>query len=149
VAEGFACYFESPRDAQWSGIGAVNEDRLTGYRKLLKNRHPYCKIDMVVTDRIFRESRTHEERVDAYSVAWSLTHYLMNVTSTAWSNTTKSSPSSPTPQDARRRRTAKDLQLVFTAEQLRTMNIDWHLYMTRLRTDLEDLVPDVGRAGDG
>ena len=50
--EGLAAYFESPNDAAWAGIGAVNEERLGWYRALASDRE-HSNIDFTVSDQIF------------------------------------------------------------------------------------------------
>ncbi len=76
VHEGLATYFESPNDAVWAGIGAVNEQRLRWYRALESDR-VHSNINFVVGDRIFRQARTHQAALHGYGQSWALTHYLM------------------------------------------------------------------------
>ncbi len=76
VHEGLATYFETPGDAAWSGIGAVNEDRLKWYRALESDR-VHSNIDFIVGDQIFSFARTHGATLHGYGQAWALTHFLM------------------------------------------------------------------------
>ncbi|MGE0606211.1 MAG: DUF1570 domain-containing protein [Pirellulales bacterium] len=73
VHEGLATYFEAPADASWSGIGAVNERRLSLYKVL----EPLAKIDMLVGDQNFDFAGNHIAVEHGYSQAWSMTHFLM------------------------------------------------------------------------
>ncbi|MCH5376394.1 MAG: DUF1570 domain-containing protein, partial [Planctomycetes bacterium] len=74
--EGLATYFESPKDAAWSGIGAVNEERLESYRRLERNRMR-ASIDFTITDRIFDTAEELEHTLHGYGQSWALTHFLM------------------------------------------------------------------------
>lgn len=76
VHEGLATYFESPNDASWSGIGAVNQQRIDWYRGLEKDRE-HSNINFIVGDEIFDLARTHGAKLHAYGQAWALTHFLM------------------------------------------------------------------------
>jgi hypothetical protein len=63
--EGLATYFEAPKDAAWSGIGAVNEERLDMYRQLERSPGPrhhrlyHHRPDL----RHRRRARTHPARL--------------------------------------------------------------------------------------
>ena len=48
AAEGLATYFESPKNAAWSGIGAVNRDRLELYRHLARDTK-HSNIEFIVS----------------------------------------------------------------------------------------------------
>ncbi|MBN2475668.1 MAG: DUF1570 domain-containing protein [Pirellulales bacterium] len=76
AAEGLATYFESPKDAAWSGIGAVNRQRLKWYRELALDR-VHSDIDFIVSDQIFTLAAADVAVVHAYGQAWALTHFLM------------------------------------------------------------------------
>jgi hypothetical protein len=76
VHEGMATYFEAPRDATWSGIGAVNEERLDAYRESEKNRER-SNIDFIAGDQLFRSTDSHSDVLHAYGQAWALTHFLV------------------------------------------------------------------------
>jgi hypothetical protein len=77
VHEGLATFFESPDDASWSGIGAVNERRLDWFRGLASNQRQYSRVDFVVGDEIFDLAASHGSLLHAYGQSWALTHYLM------------------------------------------------------------------------
>lgn len=76
VHEGLATYFESPGDASWAGVGAVNSQRLTWYRALEPDRE-HSNIDFIVGDQIFDYAATHGAKLHGYGQAWALTHYLV------------------------------------------------------------------------
>lgn len=76
VHEGLATYFETPDDAAWSGIGAVNSDRLDLYRILERDR-VHSNIDFIVGDQIFDTAASIEGTLHGYGQAWALTHFLM------------------------------------------------------------------------
>lgn len=76
VHEGLATYFEAPGDAVWSGIGAVNADRLDWYRGLEPDRE-HSNIDFIVGDQIFDFAVSHGGKLHGYGQAWALTHFLL------------------------------------------------------------------------
>ncbi|WP_203329055.1 DUF1570 domain-containing protein [Candidatus Laterigemmans baculatus] len=75
--EGLAAYYESPSEATWAGIGAVNEQRLEYYRALAPDRE-HSNLEFIVTDRIFLQAANNEGTLHAYGQAWALTHFLMD-----------------------------------------------------------------------
>lgn len=76
AAEGLATYFESPEEAAWSGIGAVNKSRLKWYHGLAKDQE-HSNIDFIVSDKIFAHVANDGAMLHAYGQAWALTHFLM------------------------------------------------------------------------
>ncbi len=74
--EGLATYFETPNDASWSGIGAVNKQRLKLYKQLSADRE-HSNIPFVVTDNIFALASSDYGTLHGYGQAWALTHFLM------------------------------------------------------------------------
>lgn len=77
VHEGLATYFECPKDASWSGIGAVNEERLEWYRALERGQKEVSSLEWIVSDQIFDLAATHAGRLHAYGQAWALTHFML------------------------------------------------------------------------
>ena len=75
--EGLASYFESPKEATWAGIGAVNEQRL-GYYRILSLDPEHSSLEFVVTDGVFDQAGSHFSVLAAYGQAWALTHFLMD-----------------------------------------------------------------------
>jgi hypothetical protein len=76
VHEGLATYFESPGDAGWSGIGAVNERRLNWYRAYEADR-AHSNINFVVGNQVFDLAQSDGARLYAYAQSWALTHFLL------------------------------------------------------------------------
>lgn len=76
VHEGLAAYFESPNDGAWSGIGAVNEQRIKFYRALEPDR-AHSSLDFIVGDQIFDYARSLGATLHGYGQAWALTHFLI------------------------------------------------------------------------
>jgi hypothetical protein len=77
--EGLAQYFESPRNASWSGVGAINDESLEVYRKTSPQVISSGGISFVVSDGMFDSANRSntESIVSAYAHAWALTHFLM------------------------------------------------------------------------
>lgn len=75
--EGLASYYESPSEATWAGIGAVNSQRLAYYRALEPDRE-HSNIEFIVSDKIFDYTASQGAALAAYGQAWALTHYLMD-----------------------------------------------------------------------
>jgi hypothetical protein len=76
VHEGLATYFESPNNGAWSGIGAVNEQRLGLYRALERDRD-HSNIDFIVGDQIFDYAGSVGSFLHGYGQAWAFTHFLI------------------------------------------------------------------------
>ena len=77
VHEGLAQYFEAPKDATWSGVGAVNDSRLKYYRAL-RSDTAHSNIDFIVSDDIFDLAANHGSLLHAYGQAWALNHFLID-----------------------------------------------------------------------
>jgi hypothetical protein len=76
VREGLANYFEIPADATWSGVGAINDQRLALYRALEEDRS-HAGVDFIVGDQLFDYARTRNIEAQGYAQAWALTHFLL------------------------------------------------------------------------
>jgi hypothetical protein len=76
VHEGLATYFETPDGATWGGIGAVNESRLSLYRRLESDRM-HSNIGFIVGDQIFDYANSLGAKLHGYGQAWALTHFLL------------------------------------------------------------------------
>jgi hypothetical protein len=78
--EGLAAFFESPNDATWSGVGAINKLRLEWYRALADkfNDREHSNIDFVISDQIYSRAGSHASILHAYGQAWAITHFLMD-----------------------------------------------------------------------
>ena len=78
VHEGLAAYFECPSDAEWSGIGAVNPQRLEDYKLIHSLGSKFSSIDYVVGDAIFKRNNDPGLQYMAYGQAWAMTHFMMS-----------------------------------------------------------------------
>ena len=135
VREGLATYFEIPADANWAGIGAVNEQRLSLYRDLESDRE-HSNIDFIVGDQIFDYTNQIGSPLHGRAQAWALTHFLME-------NRIKEfvkfyEQLGDMPPDVRLN---PDLLTQLFTEQFgadrQSLDQDWRAYMRTLRTDLE------------
>src|SRR5262249_4413255 len=82
---GMASFFETPRGAFWSGVGAPSWVYLTQYKQwenAKKLEDPVKSLLNVVTDRYFREAETSKHKqttlMKARTMAWALNYYLMH-----------------------------------------------------------------------
>jgi hypothetical protein len=74
LSEGVAMYFETPdlkAERGWRGIGMVNQQRLTHWRKAHR-RDLLARV--IVDDQVFRDPET---ALDAYAEAWGLAFFLL------------------------------------------------------------------------
>ncbi|HVX10318.1 MAG TPA: DUF1570 domain-containing protein [Pirellulales bacterium] len=138
VHEGLAAYFESPNDGAWSGIGAVNEQRIRFYRALEGDR-AHSSLDFIVGDQIFDYARSVGATLHGYGQAWALTHFLIEKHFDDLMRFYKALGELPP-------------DINFTPEVLnalfnRTVGIDrqgieqeWRSYMRTLRTDTEEVL---------
>ena len=137
--EGLASYFESPKDARWAGIGAVNETRI-GYYRILALDPENSNIELVVTDRVFDEAGDHFSVLAAYGQAWALTHFLMNRHLGKLIEFYKKMAvdSFETKRDeAWREKTLSTFKDCFG--DLQKLDLEWRSYMRNLKTDEEIL----------
>lgn len=143
AAEGLATYFESPKEAAWSGIGAVNEERLEWYRNLAKDR-TVSNIDFIVSDRIFMNAATDEGILHGYGQSWALTHFLMERYPTqlieyyrvvGQRRPGSEEPGMP-PKLAEPKENIEAFDRVFGLHKAK-MEREWRRYMDELKTDIE------------
>ena len=137
--EGLASYFESPKEATWAGLGAVNEQRL-GYYRILERDPVHSSIEFVVTDRIFDYAATNSSTLAAYGQAWALTHFLMEEHLAELLEFYKrmAVDTLETPHDdAWRAKTLSTFKDCFG--DLNRLESQWRAYMRGLRTDLEKI----------
>lgn len=133
--EGLATYFECPKDAVWSGIGAVNEERLTWYRALEKDKSR-SNIEHIVSNRIFQTAKKFEDQLHAYGQAWALTHFLMNehfAELTAYYQLLASTSIADTPDPELFLKLFRQAMKKPTTE----LELEWRKYMNGLKTDFE------------
>ena len=136
AAEGLATYFESPKEAAWSGIGAVNEERLELYRYLAPVPQ-ISNIRFIVTDHIFTHAASNMSTLHAYAQSWALTHFLMNKHFTKLMKYYQKLT-----EFKGNKRLSEQKYLDIFAEAFEGITIDqldlqWKSYMRGLKTDLE------------
>jgi hypothetical protein len=136
VHEGLATFFEAPKGAAWSGIGAVNQSRLDWYRLLAPDR-VHSSLDFIVGDQIFDFAGNHVSKVAGYGQAWALTHFLMEKHFdrflTFYRRLGEMPPDLVLSADA----VNALFDDCFKGIPRRTLDAEWRTYMTGLRTDLE------------
>jgi len=138
AAEGLATYFESPKEAAWSGIGAVNEQRLDWYRGLRGDRS-HSNIDFIVSDQIFTRAGSHESLLHAYGQSWALTHFLMAEhfpKLVEWYQLVAAKPA----QDSLNEQELVELFDQVFGKDRAALDRQWRRYMDSLKTDLEEVV---------
>ncbi len=135
AAEGLATYFEAPKQAAWSGIGAVNAERLGWYRELAPLRK-VSNIDFIVSNQIFSRSANNFTTLHAYGQSWALTHFLMEkhfVKLVAYYREIGKLPKAMHAEPA-------ELQAAFDkvfGKDKQALDGQWRAYMRGLKTDLE------------
>ena len=138
VHEGLAAYFESPNDGAWSGIGAVNEQRIQYYRALEPDRE-HSSLDFIVGDQIFDYAKSLGAVLHGYGQAWALTHFLIEKRFDDLMRFYKALGELPPDINF----TPDVLNALFN----RTVGVDrqgieqeWRSYMRTLRTDTEEVL---------
>lgn len=140
AAEGLATYFEAPKQAAWSGIGAVNAERLGWYRELA----PLTKIsniDFIVSDQLFTRSANNFTTLHAYGQSWALTHFLMERHFDKLVAYYRELGKLPKALHT----TPDELQRVFDkvfGKDKTALDLEWRSYMRSLKTDLEKTLAD-------
>ena len=135
--EGLASYFESPKEATWAGIGAVNEQRL-GYYRILSLDPEHSSLEFVVTDRVFDYAGSHFSVLAAYGQAWALTHFLMDQHLAELIDFYKKmavDTFDSERDDAWRSRTLATFKECFG--DIETLELEWRRYMRSLKTSDE------------
>jgi hypothetical protein len=139
IHEGLATYFEAPEDATWSGVGAVNQDRLDRYRQLAED-HEHSNIDYIVGDQIFDFAKNLGATLHGYAQAWALTHFLIEKHFDEY--TTFCRRLGEMPPDTRL--SPKTLQMVFNSsfdlEDTKGLTAQWKHYMKGLQTDTSKII---------
>ncbi|MBC8871664.1 MAG: DUF1570 domain-containing protein [Planctomycetes bacterium] len=140
AAEGLATYFESPHDAAWSGIGAVNKQRLHSYRDLQRDRQ-HSDIGFIVGDQIFTQAQTNDAALYAYGQSWALTHFLMEKRFDELMTYYRRLGEMPPDVILAPELLDKVFTEVFGKDRTR-LDSDWRTYMRTLKTDLEKIVDE-------
>lgn len=140
AAEGLATYFESPKEAAWSGIGAVNEQRLDWYRALEQDR-VHSNIDFIVSDQIFSRAATGGSTLHAYGQAWALTHFLMAEHSDKLFQWYQLIVNKPKNEALTEQQLIDSFDQVFGKDRA-SLDSQWRGYMQSLKTDLEQVLSE-------
>lgn len=133
--EGLASYFETSNDAGWGGIGAVNQGRLKGYRRVASDPQR-APLELLISDLIFDQAGDGRERADAYGHAWALTHFLMETQSVALVEYYRKLSELSASEEGIDRQVLID-QFRECFGDLRAVESRWHQYMSGLKTDLD------------
>lgn len=140
VHEGLATYFESPNDASWSGIGAVNQQRIDRYRALEKDR-VHSNIDFIVGDQIFDQAESFSNKLHAYGQAWAITHFLLEKhlakTITYYRRLGELPPDIVLSPEL----LTKLFDEVFGTDRV-SLDNEWRTYMDSLKTDIERITKE-------
>ncbi|PQO36211.1 DUF1570 domain-containing protein [Bremerella cremea] len=140
AAEGLATYFESPKQAAWSGIGAVNSERLEWYRELAPLRK-ISNINFIVSDQIFTRSANNFTTLHAYGQSWALTHFLMEKHFAKLVAYYQELGKLPKASHAKPDELQKVFDKVF-GDNKDILEGEWRAYMRSLKTDLEKTLDD-------
>lgn len=141
--EGLASYFESPKEATWAGLGAVNEQRL-GYYRILEQDPKHSTIEFVVTDKIFDFAGSSYSVQAAYGQAWALTHFLTERHLPELMKFYKmmAVDDFESPRDeAWRKKTLETFRECMG--DLDALETEWRRYMRSLKTDLEQIAANM------
>ncbi len=141
VHEGLATYFEAPKGAAWSGIGAVNQSRLDWYRLLAPDR-VHSSLDFIVGDQIFDFAGNHVSQVAGYGQAWALTHFLMERHFDRFMTFYRRLGEMPPDLILSAEVVNALFDESFRGVPRKSLEDEWRAYMTRLRTDLELVLED-------
>jgi hypothetical protein len=138
VHEGLATYFETPNGANWSGVGAVNSDRLQWYRLLEPDRE-HSNLDFIIGDQIFDFAASHEGKVAGYGQAWALTHFLLEKHFDGFMGFYRRIGEMP--PDAH---LSSDVINRLFDEEIKVkrpfLDQEWRSYMSKLKTDVEEIL---------
>ncbi len=137
VHEGLAAFFETPGDAAWAGIGAVNERRIETYRALKKLKD-ICTLEFITSDRIFTRAATVAAKDAAYGPSWALTHFLMNKKFDKFMEYYDALSRLPADMPLPEELLLKVFKEVF-GKDLSKLEQEWHFYMSGLKTLREEL----------
>ena len=139
VHEGLAAYFESPSDGAWSGIGAVNEERIMFYRALAEDRE-HSSIDFIVGDQIFDYAGSIGAILHAYGQSWALTHFLVEKHLDQFIRYYKELGEMPPDVRLNPQLLTTLFERVFPDKA--ALELEWRSYMRGLKTDIELILGD-------
>src|SRR5690606_516762 len=136
IHEGLATYFESPKNATWSGIGAVNSQRMEWYRALEKDRE-HSNIEFIVGDKIFKFAGSHGSILHGYGQAWALTHFLMDRHFAKLIEFYRKLSLMPRDIVLSPELVNSVFDSVFDPTDRKNLDMEWRQYMSRLKTDFQ------------
>ncbi len=134
--EGLATYFETSSNAGWGGIGAVNDGRLKGYRRVSSDPRR-ASLEVLISDALFDGARDAREASDAYGQAWALTHFLMETRGPALIEYYRKVSELSGDADGNLERRVLVDQFQKSFGDLRILEGQWHAYMQSLKTDID------------
>jgi hypothetical protein len=135
VHEGLATYFEAPGQATWSGIGAVNEERLDLYRAL----ESIANLDVVIGDQVFEFAGNQFTVLHGYSQAWAITHFLLEKHFDKFITYYRLLGEMPRDLELTTEVMTNLFKHVF-GDDIKGLEQEWRSYMRSLKTDEELLV---------
>lgn len=143
--EGLAAFFESPNDATWSGVGAINRTRLEYYRALANkfNDREHSNIDFVVSDQIYTRAGSHGSVLHAYGQAWALTHFLMDKHFDELQQFWRNLARLPADMVISEHDLVRCFDDAFGRERNR-LDMEWRRHMDSLKTDMDKLKEQYG-----
>jgi hypothetical protein len=143
--EGLAAFFESPNDATWAGVGAVNKTRIEYYRALADrfNDREHSNIDFVVSDQIYSRAGSHGSILHAYGQAWALTHFLVDKHFTELQDYWRNLARLPADMVVSEEDLVRCFDTAFGKERSR-LDMEWRRHMDGLKTDLDKLKEKYG-----
>ncbi len=148
VHEGMASYFESAKLAKWSGVGVVDESRISYYR-VLERDPDRGSLEFIVSDFGFLLEAALGDQLPAYGQAWALTHFLFEERFTELMQfyrkvgQIKKEEGDPTIELLKAR--GDELLKLFDEcfGDREALKLQWRRYMRGLRTDMERLQDDI------
>lgn len=140
--EGLAAFFESPNDATWAGVGAINKTRIEWYRALEKDR-VHSDIDFVVSDQIYSRAASHGAILHAYGQAWAITHFLMDKHFSELQDFWRNLARLPADMVVSEDDLVRCFDAAFGKERTR-LDLEWRRHMDSLKTDMDKLKEKYG-----
>ncbi len=142
--EGLAAFFEAPNDATWSGVGAVNQNRIEWYRALAQHDRVHSNIDFIVSDQVYSHTGGVGSNImHAYGQAWGLTHFLVdkhfNELNEYWKNLARL----PADMIISESDLVHCFDVAFGKDRSK-LDLEWRRHMDNLKTDMDRLQEQYG-----
>ena len=145
VHEGLASFFESAKQARWSGVGVVDRQRIDYYRAL-EGDAVRGSIEFIVSDLGFAVESMLGSQLPAYGQAWALTHFLFNERFDQlvrfYQRIGKLEPLDDEPTGEEWIEQGEEVLKIFDDcfGDRTALELQWRRYMRTLRTDREQLI---------